>query len=93
MVAQKQAASVKAGASRPLKAKAANPRSVAKPAEPHPALVDLKIRRSAENAGAVDRGIVRCSPSRDPSFEPTAVRLLPERRIGLTPRAALPRRK
>jgi hypothetical protein len=40
MVAQKQAAGVKAGASRPLKAKAANPRSVAKPAEPHPALVD-----------------------------------------------------
>src|ERR1700675_3435742 len=39
MVAQKQAAGVKAVANRPLKAKAANQRSVAKPAVPHPALV------------------------------------------------------
>jgi hypothetical protein len=39
MIAQKQAAGVKAVANRPLKAKAAHPRSLAKPAVPHPALV------------------------------------------------------
>jgi hypothetical protein len=39
MIAQKQAAGVKAVANRPLKAKAAHPRSLAKPALPHPALV------------------------------------------------------
>ena len=39
MVAQKQAAGVKAVTNRPLKAKTAHPRSVAKPAAPHPALI------------------------------------------------------
>jgi hypothetical protein len=39
MVAQKQAAAVKAAANRPLKTRVAKPPSVAKAAEPHPALV------------------------------------------------------
>jgi hypothetical protein len=39
MIAQKQAAGVKAVANRPLKAKTVAPRSVAKPAVPHPGLV------------------------------------------------------
>jgi hypothetical protein len=43
MVAQKQAAGVKAVANAPLKAKIARPPSIALPARPHPALVQHRV--------------------------------------------------